>query len=147
MQPETTQHGISERGRSFATWTNLIGAMTRVRHCLSKSNSRTRFSDEVVLLNHTLPITGMDGEGAGEMFRVSTLDMANLPRTETGDIDFSRDFFGKESFLTALIAKRETYCMALSGWLIPLDPLSERKIPTPVDIWRNSGWWNPYCFC
>ncbi len=49
-------------------------------------------------------ITTSDAEGAGQMFRVSTLDLVNLPRTETGGIDFSHDFFGKETFLTNLRA-------------------------------------------
>ena len=57
----------------------------------------------------------MDGEGAGEMFRVSTLDLENLPRTDAGQVDFSKDFFGRESFLTVTGQLNvETYCMALS---------------------------------
>src|SRR5256885_14401089 len=54
-------------------------------------------------------------EGAGEMFRVSTLDLANLPRTPEGKIDFAQDFFGKETFLTVSGQLNvETYCLALS---------------------------------
>ena len=49
---------------------------------------------------HTPIITGSDCEGAGEMFRVTTLDMENLPKTEDGKVDYSQDFFGKESHLT-----------------------------------------------
>ncbi|MDR8253600.1 asparagine--tRNA ligase, partial [Acinetobacter baumannii] len=45
-------------------------------------------------------ITASDTEGAGEMFRVSTLDLENLPRNDQGKVDFDKDFFGKESFLT-----------------------------------------------
>jgi asparaginyl-tRNA synthetase len=60
-------------------------------------------------------ITASDAEGAGELFRVSTLDLANLPRTESGKIDFSKDFFGREAFLTVSGQLNvETYCMALS---------------------------------
>src|SRR5699024_11229796 len=56
-----------------------------------------------------------DTEGAGEMFRVSTLDLTNLPKTEQGEIDFSQDFFGKESFLTVSgQLNGETYACALS---------------------------------
>ncbi|MFZ4216217.1 amino acid--tRNA ligase-related protein, partial [Pantoea endophytica] len=60
-------------------------------------------------------ITTSDAEGAGQMFRVSTLDMVNLPRDEKGAIDFSRDFFGKETFLTVSGQLNvEAYCLALS---------------------------------
>ena len=64
---------------------------------------------------HTPIITGSDAEGAGDMFRVSTLDLANLPRTDSGAIDFSRDFFGKETFLTVSGQLNvEGYCLAMS---------------------------------
>jgi asparaginyl-tRNA synthetase len=64
---------------------------------------------------HTPIITASDAEGAGEMFRVSTLDMANLPRTPDGKVDYSQDFFGREAFLTVSGQLNvETYCMALS---------------------------------
>jgi asparaginyl-tRNA synthetase len=60
-------------------------------------------------------ITASDCEGAGELFRVSTLDMANVPRTAQGDVDFSQDFFGKESFLTVSGQLNvEAYCLAMS---------------------------------
>jgi asparaginyl-tRNA synthetase len=60
-------------------------------------------------------ITTSDAEGAGELFRVSTLDLMNLPRTPDGKIDFSQDFFGRETFLTVSGQLNvETYCMALS---------------------------------
>src|SRR5690606_12457181 len=64
---------------------------------------------------HTPIITASDAEGAGEMFRVSTLDLANLPRTEDGRVDFAQDFFGKESFLTVSGQLNvEAYCLAMS---------------------------------
>ncbi|MFX5046174.1 amino acid--tRNA ligase-related protein, partial [Acinetobacter baumannii] len=60
-------------------------------------------------------ITTSDAEGAGQMFRVSTLDLMNLPRTADGEVDFSRDFFGKEAFLTVSGQLNvEGYCLALS---------------------------------
>jgi asparaginyl-tRNA synthetase len=60
-------------------------------------------------------ITASDAEGAGELFRVSTLDLANLPRTAEGKVDFGQDFFGREAFLTVSGQLNvETYCMALS---------------------------------
>jgi len=94
--------------------TNTLGALTRVRHCLSAAIHRF-FHDEGFFWIHTPIITASDCEGAGEMFRVSTLDMANLPRTPEGKIDYARDFFGKEAFLTVSGQLNvEAYCLALS---------------------------------
>jgi asparaginyl-tRNA synthetase len=60
-------------------------------------------------------ISTSDAEGAGQMFRISTLDMMNLPRTAKGEVDFSKDFFGKEAFLTVSGQLNvEAYCLALS---------------------------------
>jgi asparaginyl-tRNA synthetase len=60
-------------------------------------------------------LTGSDTEGAGEMFRVSTLDMQNLPLTDKGEVDYGQDFFGKETFLTVSGQLNvETYCTAMS---------------------------------
>ena len=94
--------------------TNTLGAVTRVRHCLSAAIHRF-FHDEGFFWIHTPIITASDAEGAGEMFRVSTLDLANLPRTPEGKVDFARDFFGKEAFLTVSGQLNvEAYCLALS---------------------------------
>lgn len=94
--------------------TNIIGAVTRVRHCLSQAVHRY-FHDNGFYWIHTPIITASDCEGAGEMFRVSTLDLANVPRTDKGDVDFSKDFFGKEAHLTVSGQLNvETYCMAMS---------------------------------
>jgi asparaginyl-tRNA synthetase len=94
--------------------TNLIGAMTRVRHSLAKG-IHDFFADDGFCWIHTPLITASDGEGAGELFRVSTLDFANLPRSENGEVDFTQDFFGQESFLTVTGQLNvEAYCMAMS---------------------------------
>ena len=94
--------------------TNTLGALTRVRHCLSHAIHRF-FHDEGFFWIHTPIITASDAEGAGEMFRVSTLDLANLPRTPEGKVDFSRDFFGREAFLTVSGQLNvEAYCLAMS---------------------------------
>ena len=94
--------------------TNTLGALTRVRHCLSQAIHRF-FHDQGFFWIHTPIITASDAEGAGEMFRVSTLDLANLPRTPEGKVDFSRDFFGREAFLTVSGQLNvEAYCLALS---------------------------------
>src|SRR5215831_4442057 len=94
--------------------TNTLGALTRVRHCLSQAIHRF-FHDEGFFWIHTPIITASDAEGAGEMFRVSTLDLANLPRTPEGKVDFALDFFGREAFLTVSGQLNvEAYCLALS---------------------------------
>ncbi len=94
--------------------TNVIGAVTRVRHTIAQAIHRYFSNDGFVWVNTPI-ITASDAEGAGEMFRVSTLDLANLPRNEAGKIDFTKDFFGRETFLTVSGQLNvETYCMALS---------------------------------
>jgi asparaginyl-tRNA synthetase len=94
--------------------TNTFGALTRVRHALSMAIHRF-FHENGFYWVHTPIITTSDAEGAGAMFRVSTLDFANMPRTPEGKIDFSQDFFGKEASLTVSGQLNvETYAMALS---------------------------------
>jgi len=94
--------------------TNIGGAVTRVRNTLAQALHRF-FHERGYFWIATPLITGSDCEGAGEMFRVSTLDMENLPRTDKGDIDYSQDFFGKETFLTVSGQLNvETYCSAMS---------------------------------
>jgi asparaginyl-tRNA synthetase len=94
--------------------TNVIGAVTRVRHTIAQSIHRY-FHDNGFLWVNTPIITTSDAEGAGELFRVSTLDLMNLPRTPDGKIDHTQDFFGREAFLTVSGQLNvETYCMALS---------------------------------
>ncbi|RUO73029.1 asparagine--tRNA ligase [Idiomarina ramblicola] len=79
--------------------TNITGAVMRVRNALSQAIHRF-FHEEGYLWVSTPIITTSDCEGAGEMFRVSTLDMLNIPKTDKGEVDYSEDFFGKEAFLT-----------------------------------------------
>src|ERR1700675_3459078 len=94
--------------------TNVIGAATRVRHTLAKAIHRF-FDDNGFFWVNTPIITASDAEGAGQLFRVSTLDLLNLPRTAEGKIDFSKDFFGREAFLTVSGQLNvEVYCLALS---------------------------------
>ena len=94
--------------------TNLIGAITRVRHRLAMATHRY-FDEQGFYWVHTPIITASDAEGAGEMFRVSTLDMANPPRLENGEVDFSQDFFGREAHLTVSGQLNvEAYCLAMS---------------------------------
>ncbi len=94
--------------------TNVVGATARVRHALAQAIHR--FFDERGFYWLASPIlTASDCEGAGELFRVSTLDLANLPRTPEGAVDFGQDFFGKETFLTVSgQLEGECYACALS---------------------------------
>jgi asparaginyl-tRNA synthetase len=94
--------------------TNLFGAVSRLRHCMAQAIHRF-FHENGFFWVNTPIVTTSDAEGAGQMFRVSTLDMMNLPRTASGEVDFSRDFFGRETFLTVSGQLNvEAYCLALS---------------------------------
>jgi asparaginyl-tRNA synthetase len=94
--------------------TNLFGAVTRVRHTLASAIHRW-FDRNGYFWVNTPIITTSDAEGAGQMFRVSTLDLMNLPRTDTGAVDFRKDFFGRETFLTVSGQLNvEAYALALS---------------------------------
>jgi asparaginyl-tRNA synthetase len=94
--------------------TNVIAAATRVRHTLARAIHRF-FDENGFFWVNTPIITASDAEGAGALFRVSTLDLANLPRTPRGDVDFAQDFFGRETFLTVSGQLNvEAYCLALS---------------------------------
>jgi len=94
--------------------TNTIGAVTRIRHSAAQAIHRF-FHENGFYWIHTPIITASDCEGAGELFRVTTLDYNNLPKDARGKIDFSKDFFGKETFLTVSSQLNvESYCSALS---------------------------------
>jgi asparaginyl-tRNA synthetase len=94
--------------------TNVIGAATRVRHALAQAIHGFFDQNEFLWVNTPI-ITASDAEGAGAMFRVSTLDLAHLPRNDKGAVDFSKDFFGRETFLTVSGQLNvEAYCMAMS---------------------------------
>jgi asparaginyl-tRNA synthetase len=79
--------------------TNTFGAVLRIRHALAFAIHKY-FNDQGFYYIHAPIITGSDAEGAGEMFRVTTLELNNLPKDEQGNIDFAEDFFGKEANLT-----------------------------------------------
>jgi asparaginyl-tRNA synthetase len=94
--------------------TNTFGAMARARHCLAMAIHRF-FHERGFYWVHTPIIATNDAEGAGELFRVSALDLANIPRTERGEVDYTRDFFGRAAFLTVSGQLNvESYCLALS---------------------------------
>ncbi len=79
--------------------TNTFGAVLRIRHNMAYAINKY-FNDRGFFYLHTPIITGSDAEGAGEMFRVSVLNAENPPRNEEGKIDYTQDFFGKETNLT-----------------------------------------------
>src|SRR3990172_4479626 len=79
--------------------TNTFGAVARVRNRICRS-IHDFFQEEGFLYLHTPIITASDCEGAGEMFRVSTLDPANAPRTDKGQVDYAQDFFHRPAYLT-----------------------------------------------
>ena len=81
------------------TRTNTFGAITRVRHVLARAIHEFFHKENFYWVNTPI-ITASDCEGAGELFRVSTLDFTNLPRNPDGTVDNSQDFFGSEAFLT-----------------------------------------------
>jgi len=79
--------------------TNTFNAVFKVRHALAFAVHKF-FNDRGFVYMHTPVITGSDAEGAGEMFRVSTIDFDNIPRNEDGTVNFKEDFFGKSTNLT-----------------------------------------------
>jgi len=94
--------------------TNIIGAVARIRNTLSQAVHRFYHEQGYIWISTPI-LTGSDCEGAGEMFRVSTLDMENIPRTDDNKVNYDQDFFGKETFLTVSgQLNAETYACALS---------------------------------
>lgn len=93
--------------------TNTFGAITRIRHAASQAIHR--FFDENGYYWIATPIiTASDTEGAGDLFRVTTLDMENPPKNDSGKVDYSKDFFGRETYLTVSGQLNvEGYCQAL----------------------------------
>lgn len=91
---------------------NTFSAVFRVRSLVAYAIHKF-FQDNNFVYVHTPIITGSDCEGAGEMFRITTLDMENLPKTEDGHVDYNEDFFGKETSLTVSgQLEAETFAMA-----------------------------------
>ena len=96
------------------TRTNTFGAVTRVRHTLANAIHDFFDSEDFYWVNTPI-ITASDCEGAGELFRVSTLDLTNLPRDDKGQVDTSQDFFGSDAYLTVSGQLAvESYCLSMS---------------------------------
>ena len=114
MQPKRHTPEFLREVAHLRARTNIVGATTRVRHTLAQAVHRF-FHERGFFWIHTPIITASDAEGAGQMFRVSTLDAANPPRLPDGKVDWDKDFFGKEARLTVSGQLNvETYCLAMS---------------------------------
>ena len=114
IQPKAHTYEYLREVAHLRPRTNTFGAVGRIRHCLAMAVHRF-FHEREFLWVHTPIITASDCEGAGQMFRVSTLDALNPPRTPQGGVDFDKDFFGKQSHLTVSGQLNvECWCMALS---------------------------------
>src|SRR5438045_398279 len=117
IQPKKTSFEYLREVAHLRPRTNTLGAVARVRHALSMAMHRY-YHERGFFWVHTPIITASDAEGAGEMFRVSTLDVANrdaIPRLPDGRPDFAQDFFGREAFLTVSGQLNvEAYCCSLS---------------------------------
>ncbi len=95
--------------------TNAFSAVFRIRSLASFAIHKF-FQERNFVYVHSPIITGSDAEGAGQMFRVTTLDMDNIPKTPEGKVDFAKDFFDKETHLTVSgQLEGETYCMAFKN--------------------------------
>ncbi len=99
MQPKKHSLEFLREQAHLRFRTNTFGAVFRIRHAVAYAIHKF-FNDKGFFYLHTPIITGSDAEGAGEMFRVSTLDAKNPPMTEDGEVDFSKEFFGKQVNLT-----------------------------------------------
>ncbi|WP_339917996.1 asparagine--tRNA ligase [Yeosuana marina] len=113
IQPKKHSFEFLRENAHLRTRTNTFSAVMRLRSALSFAIHKY-FNENGFYYMHTPVITGSDAEGAGEMFRVSSLDAKNPPLKEDGNVDFSKDFFGKETNLTVSgQLEAETYAMSL----------------------------------
>ncbi len=114
IQPKQHSYEFLRTVAHLRPRTNTFGAVTRVRHVAARAIHEF-FDQNGYYWVNTPIITASDAEGAGQMFRVSTLDLMNLPRTDGGAIDFAKDFFGRETFLTVSGQLNvEAFCLAMS---------------------------------
>ena len=113
IQPKKHSFEFLRENAHLRTRTNTFSAVMRLRSTLSFA-IHSYFNKNGFYYMHTPIITGSDAEGAGEMFHVSTLDPKNPPLNETGEVDYTQDFFGKETNLTVSgQLEAETYAMSL----------------------------------
>ncbi|GGZ74565.1 asparagine--tRNA ligase [Algibacter mikhailovii] len=113
IQPKKHSFEFLRENAHLRTRTNTFSAVMRLRSSLSFAIHKY-FNEHGFHYMHSPIITGSDAEGAGEMFKVTSLDSENPPRNEDGTIDYSQDFFGKETNLTVSgQLEAETYAMSL----------------------------------
>ncbi|SEP77748.1 asparaginyl-tRNA synthetase [Hyunsoonleella jejuensis] len=113
IQPKKHSFEFLRENAHLRTRTNTFSAVMRLRSTLSYAIHKY-FNDNGFYYMHTPIITGSDAEGAGEMFKVTKLDDKNPPLDEHGNVDYSKDFFGKETNLTVSgQLEAETYAMSL----------------------------------
>ncbi|GGI55974.1 asparagine--tRNA ligase [Winogradskyella haliclonae] len=113
IQPKKHSFEFLRENAHLRTRTNTFSAVMRIKSTLSFAVHKY-FTENGFYNMHTPMITGSDAEGAGEMFRITTLDAKNPPLDENGDVDFKQDFFGKEANLTVSgQLEAETYAMSL----------------------------------
>ena len=138
IQPKKHSFEFLRENAHLRTRTNTFSAVMRLRSALSFAIHKY-FNDNGFYYMHTPIITGSDAEGAGEMFRVSNLDAKNPPLTEEGTVDYSKDFFGKETNLTVSgQLEAETYALSLVKYIL-LAQLLEPKTPILHAILLNFG--------
>ncbi len=114
IQPKKHSYEFLRSVAHLRPRTNTFGAVTRIRHRAARAIHQF-FDDMGYFWINTPIITASDAEGAGQLFRVSTLDMMNLPQTDAGAIDYAQDFFGRETFLTVSGQLNvEAFCLAMS---------------------------------
>jgi len=114
VQPKRHSYEFLRSVAHLRPRTNTFGAVTRIRHATARA-IHEYFDRNGFFWVNTPIITASDAEGAGELFRVSTLDLANLPRNDKGDVAFREDFFGRETFLTVSGQLNvEAFCLAMN---------------------------------
>ena len=119
--------------------TNLFGAVTRIRNSLAQAVHRY-FHDSGFYWINTPIITTSDAEGAGQMFRVSTLDMANLPRGKEGEVDFSRGLLRQGDLPDRVRPTQRRGLLPGAEQGLHLRPdVPRRELATPRGTWPNSG--------
>lgn len=119
--------------------TNTFGAVMRIRHNMAMA-IHTYFHEHGYFYFNTPLITASDCEGAGQMFQVTTKNLYNLKKTEDGKIDYSDDFFGKQTSLTVSGQLRVSSVLQHSAPSIPSVQPSVQRTVILLATWLSSGW-------
>jgi aspartyl/asparaginyl-tRNA synthetase len=135
---KTPHFGVFEEHGTFASANKHLSAVFRVRSVAAFA-IHAFFNERGFVYAHSPIITTSDCEGAGEMFRVTTLDAKEPPMTPAGEIDYAQDFFGRPTSLTVSVSwKRRPWQWRLERYT-PLAPLFELNGLLPHGMLRNSG--------